>query len=111
MQVHREFESLLLRRKTPKSRAEFGAGLGDRAKLRAKLPVPMFQVSIGPYSLRVSHDRLPPTYAEATRRAQLVDEFDLASSDGTLCCVEVGNGNAWPFLLVAQRYAPSADCF
>jgi hypothetical protein len=71
----------------------------------------MFQVSIGPYSLRVSYDQLPPTYAEATRRAKLVDELDLASSDGTLCCVEVGDGNAWPFLIVAQRYAPSANCF
>jgi hypothetical protein len=72
----------------------------------------MFQISIGPYSLRVSYGRLPPTYAEGTRHAQLVDELDLTSGDGTVCCVEVGGaGNDWPFLVVAQRYAPSAECF
>jgi hypothetical protein len=70
-----------------------------------------FQVAIGPYSLRVTYDKLPSTYGEATRHAVLVDEHDLASGDGTLCCVEVGNGNAWPFLIASQRYSPSANCF
>jgi hypothetical protein len=76
----------------------------------AKL-VAMFQVSIGSYALRVSYERLPPMYAEATRRAQLVEELDLARSDRALCCVEVGARQAWPSLVVAQRYAPSASCF
>ncbi len=71
----------------------------------------MFQISVGPYSLKVSYDRLPPTYVEAVRQAKLADELDLALTERTVCCVEVGHGNAWPFLLVAQRYAPSADCF
>lgn len=72
----------------------------------------MFQVSVGPYSIRLTYDRLPHTYGEAVRRAKIVDEIALDDrSAGTAFCVEVSRDHAWPFLVSAQRYSPSAECF
>ncbi|MCA9589912.1 MAG: hypothetical protein KC657_31625 [Myxococcales bacterium] len=72
----------------------------------------MFQLSTGPYSIRLTYDRLPHTYGEASRRAKIHDEIGVEDpSAGTLFCVEVAHGHGWPFLVVAQRYAPSDECF
>jgi hypothetical protein len=72
----------------------------------------MFQFSTGPYSIRLTYGRLPLTYGEASRRAKISDEIALEKpEEGTLFCVEVAHGHGWPFIVVAQRFTPSDDCF
>jgi hypothetical protein len=71
----------------------------------------MFQVSIGPYRVDLTEGRFPPSYEESKRIAGLVEEFDMDAEERALCCVTVSLGAGWPFLVVAQRYAPSDDCF
>lgn len=79
----------------------------------------MFHVAIGRYQLQLHYDRFPVSYEHMKKQATFVDEFDLwaksgaptTNEDGTLCTVSVAKGTGWPFLIVTQRYSPSAECF
>jgi hypothetical protein len=66
----------------------------------------MFQVTIGEYYLNLVSEGLPDLYNEYKSRAILVDEIDIRNSEGKNCFVSIGRNNDWPFLVVAQRYAP-----
>lgn len=70
-----------------------------------------FQLSVGPYILKVSEGRLPSEYVEAKRHAKLVEELDLADRRAALCTVQVADAVGPPFLLVSQTYSPSGECF
>lgn len=71
----------------------------------------MFSITVADYSLRCQNKGLPGMYEEYIKRAQLVEEINLSGSEGTLCFLAVSRGDDWPFLVVAQRYAPDADGF
>lgn len=62
---------------------------------------------MGDYSLLCDDRRLPDLYADYSRNATLVDEFDISASEGTQCFVAVGLPDEWPFLVIAQRYDPA----
>lgn len=71
----------------------------------------MLQVFLPGSGLTISgtHDSLPFMYNEYRARAQLAEEFDMANEEGEFCCVTVARGGGdWPFLVVAQRYDPTA---
>ncbi|HEY3900715.1 MAG TPA: hypothetical protein VGM54_19050 [Chthoniobacter sp.] len=68
----------------------------------------MFQFSSGNITLLGSHDALPAIYAGYRTHAKLVEEFNLASSEGQVSFLAVGCSGEWPFLVIAQRYSPSA---
>jgi len=71
----------------------------------------MSTVSIGDYIV-LRHDYgLPDKYAEYRKNAELVEEFDLDRSEGTLCFVGIQKDSQMPFLVVAQRYVPSGFGF
>ena len=71
----------------------------------------MFSVTIQTYTLLCVPDGLPEIYAEYVLRARLADEFGLETVDGRTCFVALQEGDAWPFLLVAQRYSPAGGGF
>lgn len=66
----------------------------------------MISVSFGEYSVQCT-DGLPELYQHYVERARLTEEFDLRDSDRRICCFGVARGSSWPFLVVAQRYAPA----
>jgi hypothetical protein len=70
----------------------------------------MFSVSFGEYTVLCSAG-LPEIYQHYVERARLTEEFDLRESDGEICFLGVGRGSSWPFLVVAQRYAPAGYGF
>ena len=66
-----------------------------------------FRFTSGSYTISMA-DSLPPTYYSASRRASLVDTFELEGTS-SLCYLTVACGHDWPFLIVAQRYSPGAQ--
>ena len=65
-----------------------------------------FEVALGDYILGCTPDGLPPLFDEDSQRAGLVEKFALDEED--LCCLTVSrSGEPWPFLVVAQGFAPA----
>jgi len=71
----------------------------------------LFNVSVGPYEIRIELDTLPALYAEYRQHAALFEEFDVQSKDGAYCFIGVSLSINWPQLIVAQRYSPSVSGF
>ena len=69
-----------------------------------------FQVVLNGYVLQCVPDGLPSLFKEYAQRARLVEEFALQEQN--LCCVTVGRSDEpWPFLVVAQSFAPAGYGF
>jgi hypothetical protein len=71
----------------------------------------MFNVTVGEYTIHCLPDGLPGLYSDYLKYAALAEEFDLRSSEGTICFLAVSQGNQWPFLVVAQHYEPAGGGF
>ena len=71
----------------------------------------MFRITIGKYTLSCSQGTAPELYEKYCARAALVDEIDLDRVDGDYCFLAVQESQAWPFLVVAQRYRPAGYSF
>jgi hypothetical protein len=70
----------------------------------------MFQLVVHGYTLTCFSGRLPENYAAYRERATLVDEIDLTEQmpyQADIYFLAVQKGRDWPFLVVAQKYAPS----
>jgi hypothetical protein len=70
----------------------------------------MFQIVVNGYTLSCFSGGLPEHYAIYREKAKLVDEIDLkreVSFSADVCFLAVQKGVDWPFLIVAQKYAPS----
>jgi hypothetical protein len=71
----------------------------------------MFKVTIGEYTLHCLPEGLPDVYSDYLKHATLAEDFTSTSSAGTNCFVAVSKANQWPFLVVAQHYAPAGSGF
>jgi len=69
----------------------------------------MFEVSFGKYKGHCHTPGLPTLVNEYVERARLAEQIDLSNSEGTAAFFAVGEQNAWPFLVVAQRCVPGED--
>lgn len=68
----------------------------------------MFQIVVHGYTLSCFSGGLPNSYDIYKEKAKLVDEIDLTKDMiGDICFLAVQKGIDWPFLIVAQKYAPS----
>ena len=70
----------------------------------------MFQIAVHRYTLSCFSGGLPEYYEVYREKAKLVDEIDLTrdvSHLADVCFLAVQKGLDWPFLVVAQKYAPS----
>jgi hypothetical protein len=70
----------------------------------------MFQIVVHGYTLSCFSGGLPEYYEVYREEAKLVDEIDLTrdvSHSADVCFLAVQKGLDWPFLVVAQKYAPS----
>jgi hypothetical protein len=70
----------------------------------------MFQIVVHGYTLSCFSGGLPEYYEVYREKAKLVDEIDLdrvSSHSADLCFLAVQKEETWPFLVIAQRYAPS----
>ena len=71
----------------------------------------MFDVTLGEYTLHCLPEGLPDLYVDYVRHAALAEDFNIRSSEGANCFLAVKRRNAWPFLVVAQRYEPAGGGF
>src|SRR5258708_16852399 len=70
----------------------------------------MFQIVVHGYTSSCFWGGLPEYYEVYHEKAKLVDEIDLTrdvSNAADVCFLAVQKGLEWPFLVVAQKYAPS----
>lgn len=70
----------------------------------------MFQIVVREYTLSCFSGGLPEYYEVYREKAKLVDEIDLTrdvSHLADVCFLAAQKGLDWPFLVVAQKYAPS----
>jgi len=70
----------------------------------------MFQIVVHGYTLSCFSGGLPEYYEVYREKAKLVDEIDLTRDvrhSADVCFLAVQKGSDWPFLVVAQKYAPS----
>jgi hypothetical protein len=70
----------------------------------------MFQIIVHGYTLSCFSGGLPEHYEAYREEAKLVDEIDLESVSShwaDTCFLAVQKEEPWPFLVVAQKYAPS----
>lgn len=70
----------------------------------------MFQIIVHGYTLSCFSGGLPEYYEVYRQEAKLVDEIDLDSISShwaDTCFLAVQKDETWPFLVVAQKYAPS----
>jgi len=78
--------------------------------LRRYLGKKMFKIIVHGYTLSCFSGGLPEYYGDYCEKAKLVDEIDLDrvfSYSADTCFLAVRKEGAWPFLVVAQKYAPS----
>jgi hypothetical protein len=69
-----------------------------------------FKVTCAGYTLECTPNGLPLIYDRLRQQAALVDEFALHEPNH--CCLTVKRaGEPWPFVVVAQSYAPSGAGF
>ena len=68
----------------------------------------MFRITVDRYTLSMSSS-LPATYDEYRKRVKLVEIFDSGGQGEGYFYLSVAQGNDWPFLIVAQRYAPGPE--
>jgi hypothetical protein len=69
------------------------------------------EVVVPPYLVLTCGGELPELYEHYRKHATLLEEFDLASSEGRFCFFGVGRQLDWPDLVVAQRYHPAGYGF
>jgi hypothetical protein len=70
------------------------------------------EISIAGYQVIASSGEWPELYASYRTNAQLVEEFDLSSSDGETSFFAITAGHrSWPQLVISQRYEPSGYGF
>jgi hypothetical protein len=69
-----------------------------------------FKLTCAGYTIECTPSGLPMIYNGLREHAALVEETELHRKD--LCCLTVRrSGESWPFLVVAQGYAPSGAGF
>lgn len=69
-----------------------------------------FALSCDGYTIECTPSGLPLVYDNLKAHASLVEEFEL--QQGAVCCLTVKRaGERWPFLVVAQSYAPHGGGF
>lgn len=66
----------------------------------------MFDVSFGEYVISVHDGGLPELYASFLRNAEFNLEKNLNRPEGKSAYCGVARGDAWPFCVIAFRYAP-----
>ena len=70
------------------------------------------EVSLGPYRVLASPDKLPGIHSKYQEHATLAEQFNLNSPDGAFCFFGVGEqAGQWPRLVVSQRYEPAGYGF
>jgi hypothetical protein len=70
----------------------------------------VFTLAIGDFVVTLADGELPEIYNEYVKHARLSEQIALSEREGRLCFVAVSR-DAWPFLVVAQRFSPNQDGF